>query len=324
MILAGDVGATKILLEVGETRSGKWVPALARRYETANAESFPAVLTAFLGEWNAVREKGQRITAAGFGAAGPMEDNKVKMTHRPLTVDGDAIESRFLIPKVRVVNDLAAAAHGLDGLGPRDFATVQQGKAAANEARVVMGIGTGLGIAYLVPDDNGGHRVVASEGGHIGFSPATARQLDLWRSIFSAHGRVGAEEIVSGTGLSHVLSFVRGEGAHAHGAREDHISAEWIAERAGKGDPACSGALDLFLECMGNVAGDHALAVMARGGVYLTGGVVARLYARLGDSRFCESFCAKGSLSAMLMKIPVRAVTNERVVLLGAGKIAAM
>jgi len=299
MVLAGDVGATKILLEVGETRGGKWVPALAKRYESANVESFPAALTAFLGEWNGVREKGQRITAAGFGVAGPAQDNKVKMTHRPLTVDGEAIESRFLIPKVRVVNDLAAAAHGLDLLGARDFASVQQGKAAAGEARVVMGIGTGLGIAYLVPGDDGAYRVVASEGGHMGFSPSTARQFELWRSIFDVHGRVSAEDIVSGTGLEHVHAFVGGEGG-----------------------PEGSGALDLFFECMGNVAGDHALAVMARGGVYLTGGVIARLYARLADSRFCEAFCAKGALAAMLMKIPVRAVTNERVVLLGAGKIA--
>ena len=320
MILAGDVGATKILLEVGETRSGKWHPALARRYATAEAESFPAVLTAFLGEWNAVREKGQRITAAGFGAAGPAQDNKVKMTHRALAIDGDAIASRFLIPKVRVINDLAAAAMGIDLLGPRDLVTVQAGKAAPGEARVVMGVGTGLGIAYLVPENNG-YRVVPSEGGHVGFAPCTARQLELWRSLFAAHGRVEAEEIVSGTGLVHVYSFVKGNGAHAHGEREDTVSAAWISERAEKGDPECSGALDLFLECMGNVAGDHALAVMARGGVYLTGGVIARLYARIGESRFSEAFCAKGVLSATLMKIPVRAVTNERVVLLGAAKL---
>lgn len=320
MILAGDVGATKILLEVGETRSGKWRGTLARRYETKDVENFPALLTAFLGEWNGVREKGQRITAAGFGVAGLAQANKVKMTHRPLIVDGDAIESRMLIPKVRVVNDLAAAATGLDMLGPRDLVTVQAGKAAPGEARVVMGVGTGLGIAYLVPGDTG-YRVVPGEGGHAGFAPSTPRQLDLFRSIFAAHGRVAAEEIVSGVGLVHVLSFLQEVGARKHGVREDSISAEWIAERAGKGDPECSDALDLFMECMGNVAGDHALAVMARGGVYLTGGVIARLYARLADSRFCEAFCSKGALSAALMKIPVRAVTNERVVLLGAAKL---
>jgi glucokinase len=321
MVLAGDVGATKILLEVGEVRSGKWTPALARRYASSEAESFPAVLTSFLGEWNGVRTKGQRITAAGFGVAGPALGNKVKMTHRPLVVDGDVVESRFLIPKVRVVNDLAAAALGIDSLGPRDLVTVQGGKTSADEARVVMGVGTGLGIAYLVPGDNGASRIVPGEGGHAGFAPSTQRQLDLWRSIFAAHGRVAAEEIVSGVGLTHVFSFVKGEGAHAHGESEDRITAEWIAERADKGDLECSGALDLFMECMGNVAGDHALAVMARGGVYLTGGVIARLHARIADSRFCEAFCAKGAFSATLMKIPVRAVTNERVVLLGAAKL---
>ena len=78
--------------------------------------------------------------------------------------------------------------------------------------------------------------------------------------------------------------------------------------------------MDLFVECMGKVAGDHALAVMARGGVYLTGGVVARLHERIRAGRFCETFCAKGALSGALMKIPVRAVTNERVALLGAAK----
>ena len=320
MILAGDVGATKILLEVGEARSGKWQSALARRYETANVESFPAALTAFLGEWNGLREKGRRITAAGFGVAGPAQGNKVKMTHRPLVVDGDAIESRFLIPKVRVMNDLAAAALGLDALGPRDLVSVQAGKAAPGEARVVMGVGTGLGIAYLVPGDDG-YRVVPGEGGHAGFAPSTARQLELWRSRFAAHGRVAAEEIVSGVGLTHVYAFTHGAEAHAHGESEDTISAEWIAEHADKGDTACASALELFMECMGNVAGDHALAVMARGGVYLTGGVIARLYARLADSRFCEAFCAKGALAAALMKIPVRAVINERVALLGAATI---
>ncbi len=322
MILAGDVGATKILLEVGESRSGKWQPALAKRYSTADAESFPAVLTAFLGEWNGVREKGQRITAAGFGVAGPLQGNKVKMTNRPIAVDADVIESRFLIPKVRVMNDLAAAALGLDSLGPRDFATVQAGKAAPGEARVVMGVGTGLGVAYLVPDDKGAYQVVPGEGGHVGFAPQTPRQLELWRWIFAASGRVDAEEIVSGVGLTRVYSFVKGEGVHVRGAREDTVSAEWISEHAAAGDSVCQSALDLFFECMGNVAGDHALAVMARGGVYFTGGVVARLHTRLADSRFGEAFCAKGPFSATLMKIPVRAVTNERIVLIGAAKMA--
>jgi glucokinase len=205
-------------------------------------------------------------------------------------------------------------------LGPRDLVVVQDGKADATAPRVLLGIGTGLGVAILLPNENG-FRVVPSEAGHLGFSPSNLNEMRLWESVFAAHGRVEAEDIVSGTGLAHVFSFVKGEGAHAKGAPEDKITAEWLAERAAKGDLVCSGALALFFECLGNVAGDHALAVLARGGVFLAGGVIARVHSLMPGSRFSEAFCAKGALSAMLMKIPVHAVTNERMVLLGAAKM---
>ena len=313
MILAGDVGATKILLEVGELRSDRWQAKLTRRYATAEVDNFPGLLTAFLGDWNQARAKGDRIIGAGFGVAGAASGNKVKMTHRPLTVDGDAISERFLIPKVRVVNDLAAAALGLDLLTPRDLVTIQSGKAAPGEARVVLGIGTGLGVAYLVPDGDG-YRVIPGEGGHAGFAPASVPQLRLWQAIFQHHGRVAAEDVVSGMGLTHIF-------AHVQGGREEPITADALMERAAKGDPASSSALELFGECLGNVAGDHALAVMARGGVYLMGGVITRVHSRVREGRFSEAFCAKGVHSAAMMKIPVKAVTSDRVALLGAAKL---
>ncbi len=321
MILAGDVGATKILLEVGDFRSERWESKLARRYATAEAGNFFNLLTSFLGEWNQVRGKGERITSAGFGVAGPATGNKVKMTHRPIAVDGEAIGARFLIPNVRVANDLAAAARGIETLGPRDFVTIQAGKALSGEPRVVLGIGTGLGIAYLVPDD-GGYRVIPGEGGHAGFAPASVRQARLWETIFAHHGRVSAEDVVSGMGLTHIFSYVRGEGSHGHGEAEDKISADWLKKSAEKGDSASAAALDLFAECLGNVAGDHAISLMARGGVYLMGGVITRVHSHLRESRFGEAFCAKGVHSATMMKIPVKAITSDRVALLGAAKLS--
>jgi glucokinase len=313
LILAGDVGATKILLEVGEFRSDRWQVKLAKRYSTHDVDNFQALLTSFLGEWNQVRAKGERITGAGFGVAGPATGNKVKMTHRPLTVDGDAIAERMLIPKVRVVNDLAAAARGLDALGPRDFVTIQSGKAAPGEPRVVLGVGTGLGVAYLVPKDDG-YEIIPGEAGHTGFAPATYAQAQLWQSIFTHHGRVAAEDVVSGMGLANIH-------AHVQHATDQTISADWLIEQSAAGDSAAASALDLFVECLGNVAGDHALAVMARGGVYLTGGVIARLHPRIREGRFSEAFCAKGVHSATMMKIPVKAVTSDRVVVLGAAQL---
>ena len=296
MILAGDVGATKILLEVGEFRDDRWTSLLERRYGTAESANFPMVVERFLDEWRAVRPPRSRITGAGFGVAGPAIGNRVKMTHRPLVVDGTTIAERFEIGEVRVVNDLEAAANGIQGLGARDFVTLQPGKMAFDAPRVVLGVGTGLGVGYLIPEGDG-WRTVGGEGGHVGFSPASTLQSELWQALAIKHGRVEAEQVASGMGLENINAFLGGTGINS-----DEV-------------------LSLFAECLGNIAGDHALAVMARGGIYLTGGVIAKTVEKLPKDRFRAAFCGKAAQSALLMKIPVRAVTNERVAVAGAARL---
>ena len=318
MILAGDVGATKILLEVGESRTGKWEPVLARRFATEGAENFSSILEAFLDECREARAG--RITAAGFGVAGPATGNRVKMTNRPWIVDGEAISARFHVPRVRVVNDLVASAHGIPWVSARDCVSIQPGRAIEDEPRVVLGVGTGLGISYLV-SVNGKLREVAGEGGHAGFAPATPMQMELWHSVFAACGRVSCESILSGPGLANVYSFLQGKGIHP--VRLESPLPEKISQAALDGsDPLCSAALDLFVECLGTVAGDHALSAMARGGVFLTGGIVGKVLPRLQNPRFREAFCAKSPHSALLMRIPVRAITSDRVGVLGAARLA--
>jgi len=319
MILAGDVGATKILLEVGRSRSGRWETALVRRFATEDAASLEPVLDEFLRDWRA-KPGARSITAAAFGVAGPVEDNRVKMTNRPWVVDGARIARRFRIPRVRVVNDLAAIAHGIPWIGPKGLATIQAGRASESDPRVVIGVGTGLGIAYLVPA-NGTLNEVAGEGGHMGFGPATLEQAELWRWIFDSGTRVSAESILSGHGLARVHAYVRAKGEHPGKLRDP--SPEQITEAGLDGsDAACGAALNLFVECLGTVAGDHALATMARGGVYLAGGIVAKIVPRLQHGRFRDAFCAKPPHSAILARIPVRAVTAERVGMLGAARLA--
>lgn len=296
MILAGDVGGTKILLEVGDPRIRPWRPLLSRRYAVADFARMADVLDFFLAEWDDVRPPRARIRAAALGVAGPARGNRVQMTNRPWRVDGDALARRFAIPRVRVINDLAAAALGLAWLRPRQLLTLQRGVAATSAPCVVLGVGTGLGVAYLetgvrhqfrnmkmVSDTS--FNVLPSEGGHVGFSPASAEQARIWEELFRKQGRVEAEHIVSGPGL----------------------------ERYG---------LDLFTECLANVAGDHALAMMAQGGVYLAGGVIARIAPSIQKERFARAFRAKGALSSILARIPVRAVLEEKIALWGAARAA--
>ena len=314
MILAADVGATKILMEAGDLRSDGWRPALARRYQLAEFATFSAVLATFLQEWRQVKPARARITAACIGVAGPALENKVKMTHRPWTLDGGKLAREFGIPKVRVVNDLAAGAYGVGLVGPRDLLTIQAGKAIAGEPQVVLGVGTGLGVAYLI---NTGDRVqvVPGEGGHAGFSPGTPAQMHLANALFQSHRRVEAEDVVSGRGLVNIYQYLA--------ATTKAVDPAWISDSAiNRGDYTCRAALDLMVECLGTIAGDHALAAMARGGVYIVGGVAAKIAPLIKQPRFNAAFCAKGAFSAMMMKIPVKVVTSERVPVLGAARFA--
>ena len=281
-----------------------------------------AVFAPFLAEWNAVRPARARITAGAVGVAGPAQGNRVKMTHRPWVLDGDALARRFKIPRVVIVNDLAAAASGIDLLGPQDFLTIQPGKPGAGQPRVVLGLGTGLGVAYLITREGpsfpkrgnqGPSLVLPGEGGHVGFSPASAEQERVWRSLMADRGRVEAEDVASGRGIANVYRALTGTEAQTG----------WIVTQAIEHrDPQCVLALEVFSECLGNIAGDHALAVMARGGIFLAGGVTARIAPSIDKARFRAAFRAKGLMSSLLTRIPVRAVTNERLALLGAARIA--
>ena len=319
-ILAGDVGGTKIVLEAGDIRSGAWSPQLARRYDSSEV-TFAEAIGTFLREWDATRKGAQRITSAAFGAAGPVVGNKVKMTNRPWDVDGDMVRRRFNIARSRVVNDLEASARGLELLASRELRTLQPGKVVEGAPRVVLGVGTGLGIAYLVWSD-GGYRPIAGEGGHATFAPVTPQQVALAHSIRATRGRVSNEDILSGPGLSRVYQFMS-ESGQCGTPTPDALVPERISRGAiEESDPMCGSALDLFIECLGGVAGDHALNVMARGGVYLTGGIVAKILPRLKDERFRAAFCAKGAHSSLLQRIPVRAVTSERLPVLGAARFA--
>lgn len=322
MILAGDVGATKILLEAGDFRSGRWESVLSRRYAIVDYDNMHEVVAVFLEEFEGVRPARARLTAGGIGVAGPAQNNKAKMTHRPWTIDGDAIARRFGLKQVRVVNDLAAAARGVEFLTPREMLSVQSGKAEPHAPRVVMGVGTGLGVAYLMPDAHGAMQVVPGEGGHAGFSPGTVEQLELWRALFALHGRVEVEDVVSGRGMTNVYEFMCGRGDSPLAAAEGLAPAEIVDAAVGRGDHTSRAALELFVECMGSVAGDHALSCLARGGVFITGGVAARIAPLIKSPRFLSAFCAKGTFSNLMMRIPVRVALSEEVPVWGAARYA--
>ena len=320
MILVGDIGGTKTLLEIGTLCEGGWRPIFAGRYTAGEHRNFEAVLDDFLLRWSARGNPGESVTRACFGVAGPAIDDRVQMTNLPWLVDAAALRERFGFSSVRLVNDFHAAASGVGALRPDDCVVLQEGAPAPAAPRLVIGAGTGLGIACLVWS-GARHEVIAGEGGHVGFSPATKEQMDLWLELSANGGRVTAEDVVSGPGLSRISDFIGRRAGHAPTTADNSPPA--IVRRAlALGDPLALRALDLFIACYGEIAGNFALAVLARGGVYIAGGIASRIISRLETGGFIAAFNAKGAHTPVAKKIPVYVVTEDRLGLLGCAQIA--
>jgi glucokinase len=315
MILTGDIGGTKTLLALHDDDGAIVV---SRRYPSRDAATFDALVARFLDETAA------KPRLACFGVAGPVLGARVKVTHLPWDIDAGALAARFDMERVHLLNDFAAAAHGIGALTPADLVTLQAGEPLSERPRLVIGAGTGLGIAYVMGD-----AVLSGEGGHAAFAPADAAQDALWQWLHRRVGRVQVEHVVSGRGLAHVYEFLLEQSPDraAPGSR-DALAADDPAAAIGRqaldrADALSLAALDLFVSCYGALAGDHALTVLARGGVYITGGIAPKLLPKLAAGGFLAAFNDKGSYAHLTRTCPVHVVTNPDLPLLGAACHAA-
>ena len=200
---------------------------------------------------------------------------------------------------------------------------LQQGAEAPHAARLVIGAGTGLGVAYAIPIGDR-HRVVPGEGGHVGFAPADDEQIELCRFVRASVGRVSAEHVLSGPGIVRLYAFAIGADPLAMRVPDDVAGegAAAVARRADAGEPAACRALELFASILGAVSGDHALSVLAFGGVSIAGGVAAKLASHLARGALVAAFNAKGVHCALMARMPVRIVQDERLGLAGAARLA--
>lgn len=300
MILGGDLGGTKTLLALAEINDGRLSIIRRQRYASQDYPGFDDLLADFIPDQPA-------IAAACFGVAGPTDGRQTKLTYLPWQLSAGALEDRFGIGRVALLNDFAAAAHGLPLVEKRDILTLHPGRPIAQAPRVILGAGTGLGVAGLVWQD-GSYRIIPGEGGHFGFSPQTPEQGELWRWLLARHGRVTVEDIVSGPGLARIHAFLGGS----------EQAPETIGQAALDGnDPLASETLRLWLECYGAFAGDLAMHWLARGGVYLAGGLAAKLLPHVDTQPFIDAFLAKREHRKLVATMPVHALTSEDLGLLG-------
>jgi glucokinase len=320
VILAGDIGGTKCNLALFEVRGNARRKVADRRYESRAFSAFEEVISKFLFETKAELTEGgeQTIEAAGFGVAGPVINQRVKATNLPWIVDGDALAKQLRTRHVVILNDLEATGYSVSLLAPSEISILNRGTPSPNSTQALIAAGTGLGEAILFWD--GSQYVVAgSEGGHSDFAPRTEREIELLRYMKKQHEFVSPELIISGRGFRAIHSFLDASVRHPSFDGPEADAAPEITRLALEEKcPICVETLDLWVTLYGAEAGNLALKVLARGGVWVAGGIAVKIRKKMEDGTFFRAFCEKEQFAAMMAQIPIQMVLNEEAPLLGA------
>jgi glucokinase len=317
--LAADIGGTNARFAVAQIDAGAVRLAFQRTYPTKSFPDFEPALEAFLREARSAGAIDGDPPPAGIAVAGAVDRHSARLTNRAeWTFDLHALGEHLGV-RARLINDFLALAHAVPRATAGDWIDLQAGKPAPRGTIALVGAGTGLGVASLVWDGTR-YRAQPSEGGHMAFAPADETQLELCRYLMASHGgRASAERAVSGAGLKRIHTFLRERAA----AAEPALEPPQITARAREEHSSLSAqALSIFVRCYGSFAGDVALAFLARGGVYICGGIAAKLASRFAEGDFIEAFNFKGRHRDIAASIPVRLVTNESLGLAGAALAA--
>ena len=284
--LLADIGGSKSRFALANA-AGR--PERILVIENDTAADLEAAVTRYLDE------TGARPRAATFAVAAPVDGEEVALTNRQWRFRRGDFGRRFGFSPFVVVNDFEAIAWALPRLGAADTRPLGQATAPRGGAKVVLGPGTGLGVAALVPAD-GRWRVVASEGGHASFGPQAADEAEVFARLREQSRAVSAETVLSGPGLLRL--------ARALDPRAQYREPETIVASALAREPSALAAARLFVRLLGRFAGDVALTFKALGGVYIAGGVACGLGPLLDEPQFRQAFEAHPPYETLLGRDP--------------------
>lgn len=305
-VLIGDIGGTnaRFAILTGPHAEPKHFPIV----QTADYPNIDEAIQGAILDHTSISP----VTAV-LAVAGPVEGDEIKLTNCPWVVRPHSMFAGLGLSELIVLNDFEAQALAVVALGERHLEKIGGGPGEPASSKLVLGPGTGLGVAGLI---HACHSwiPVPGEGGHMDLGPRTARDLEIWPHIEQLGGRVSGEQVLCGRGLVSVYRAV----ARADG-KEALLStpAEVTAKALDKSDPVAVEALDLFVTCLGRTAGDLALVFMSRGGVYLTGGIAPRIIPVLKNGLFRRAFEDKAPHNALLAQMPVYVITEPLAALAG-------
>lgn len=316
--LAGDVGGTNTRLLAVEQAGTKTLQRCEAEYDSQASENFTTILQQFIADYAL-----PSIDCACFAVAGPVQGESAKITNLPWHIHVAELKELFKTDSVLLINDFSGVAHGISQLKDRDLLTLQAAAPQAQGPRLVLGAGTGLGMAIIERSTDVEH-IIETEAGHIGFAPADTEQFELAKFWQERINRVTNETFLSGKGIARIFDF------YASQPQED-ISAQMLASMKHEDpatvinlyatkyrEPLALKTMQCFADIYASVAGDMALACKATGGVYLTGGIAPNALPFLQSDRFVQRFNDKPPMQALMATLPVQVVLNTSVGLLGA------
>jgi len=303
--LLSDIGATNVRFAL-----------LARDGRVHANESFRSLdyetLTEAIDAYLARLPQGERPTEAAFAVAAPVIDDEITMLNSPWTFSIDAVKRTYGWSALHAVNDFVANALAVPRLQDAEVVQVGEGTPARDEAIVVLGPGTGLGVAGLIRC-GGKWTPIAGEGGHATLAPMDSREAAIIDILRRQYAHVSAERVLSGPGLANLYDAL----CELAGKPAAPLTPERISDLYPGCDPQCREAVMMFFAMLGTFAGSVALTFGARGGVYIMGGIVPKILGTFTQSSFRERFEFRGRYRGYLTEIPTFVVTRPNPAFLG-------
>jgi glucokinase len=311
--LVADVGGTNARFAFAD--SGDPLPKPIATYAVTEFPSFQDVLAQLQRDWAELAEPENELTRVCLAVAAIPELEEISFTNNPWRFTRGGVAAQLECSDVRIVNDFAAVARSLTALGAEHLEAIGGGKVVSGAPKVAIGPGTGTGVATLAFDARGDAIVLPGEGGHVDFAPITDVEEKILSRLRAQFGRVSIERLLCGAGIMNIYRCL----ADIRGVEGIHLDPESVGNAAQSGGDALAvEAMNTFFSVLGAAAGNLALTLGARGGVYIAGGISPQYIDLLRKSDFRARFLAKGRFADFNGQIATSVVIHPDPGLLGA------